>query len=179
MQVNGTMPTEFDPTTQALLNTINREGVPDSVIEEDMNFMIDLFMQVSSRDERIPQQRTTEVLDCAFIGLLYHRHMPFQITRQDGTEEKGTLDEDRAGNDYLFTLNALCTALTRDYGKSPSEVTVVGLEGAMLMRSHLMDIPDDTPNDDPTKVLMIQVLTLGTLGMTVHRLLPRYRGEAN
>lgn len=166
------IPTEFDSTTNALMNTLSSMGVSDATLEEDMTFLTDMFMLITRQDpENIDPEHTTRVLDCAFLGLLYHRHMPFQIQEDDGTIGALKIPE-RAPNDYAFTLNAVTQALVRQVGVNPGHIAIVGLEGGALGRSHMRNLPDDLPEDHPDIELHKQFLALTMLGMLVHRLLP-------
>lgn len=167
------IPTEFDSTTNAIMHTLTAMGVEDATLEEDMSFLTNMFMAVTRTDpENVEPEHTTRVLDCAFIGLLYHRHMPFQILESDGTIGELTIPE-RAPNDYVFTLNAVTQALVRQVGINPGHIAIVGLEGGTLGRSHLRDLPEGLSDDDPDVELHKQFMALVMLGMLVHRLLPR------
>lgn len=159
-QTTGSNATEFDRTTDAILHTIQALGVTDEQVLEDQNFLVDLFAEVSVQTvEGIEPIRTIEVLDCAFIGLLYHRHMPFRDT------EGETFYPERSPNDYIFTLNALSSGVVDQLGVSKVSLLKAGAEGALLARSHMRD---DLVEDD----LGMQFLALSTLGMIVHRLVP-------
>lgn len=159
------MPTEFDPTTDALLRTITVLGVTDEQLHADMDFLTDFFTQVSSHDvKNIPAQRTTEVLDCAFIGLVYHRHMPFKDFE---TEE--TIRPPRDPNNYTFTLSAVSASLARDRGLSAEQIAQAAMEGGLLGKSHLNRDTDES--DEQQVELRRQFLAMCMLGMIIHRLM--------
>lgn len=170
MELTGAMPTEFDPTTRVMLATMAHMGVSDKTLEEDMVFLTDLFSLVASRDTSIPMQLTTEVLDCAFIGLVYHRHMPFEIVNSPGDEDGVVGIPDREANNYVFTATALSRGLMQAGDANAMQVMAATMEGAILARRHLLDLPEDASDDD--KELSKQFLALASIGMLVHRLAP-------
>ena len=108
MEESQPIPTEFDSTSSALFNGLRSLGVEQKKIEEDMDFVASVFQEiVRDREGPVPSARdTTEVLDCALIGLTYHRRMPFQMQEPDGSFGGLEIPE-RADNDYIFTLTAV------------------------------------------------------------------------
>ncbi len=80
------------------------------------------------------ERETTEVLDCALIGLLYHRQMPFQIEDEHGNISELAVPE-RAGDDYIFTLTALTNALVRRGVANNTQIMTAAMEGGLLSRT--------------------------------------------
>jgi hypothetical protein len=101
MELTGLFPNEFDRTTSAVLHTVQALGVPDKAIEEDQNFLVDLMLTVGGVADDSDTADTVAAMDCAFIGLLYHRHMPFMMSHEDGAVKA----PEREATDYAFTLN--------------------------------------------------------------------------
>jgi hypothetical protein len=168
----GPIPTEFDSTTGALVRGLQTLGVTEQDVHEDMEFVANIFqVVVKAGDHPVRSSKeVTEVLDCALIGLLYHRRMPFQMQEEDGTI--GGLEiPKRADNDYLFTLTAVTGALVRQGVANNTQIMTAATEGALLARVHMPDI--ELKSVDPLIYeLRKQFLTICTIGMIVHRLMP-------
>jgi hypothetical protein len=168
----GPIATEFDTTTGALVRGLQTLGVTEETVHGDMEFVANVFQEVvkaGDRPLRSPKE-TTEALDCAFIGLLYHRRMPFQMQEPDGS--MGGLEiPKRADNDYIFTLTAVTNALVRQGVANNMQIMTAATEGALLARAHMPDI-DKKTIDPVIYELRSHFLTMCTIGMIVHRLMP-------
>lgn len=164
MQTDGSMATEFDPTTNALLNTVTHMGVSDVELTADQTFIADLMLAVNgSLTMGEDPMHTIRLMDCMYIGLVWHRHMPYEV---DGEVKRPT---SIGPGDYTHTLTIVSNAMARDHGMSKGQVMVAAAEGGYLARSHMKDVAERNPDDEP---LLRDILALTALGMILHRLLP-------
>lgn len=161
----GRMPTEFDETTDAVLRTIQAAGTTDEEIIQDQEFLVDLMTTVGANTENVTLMDTIEAMDCAFIGLLIHRHMPYK----DETTGEFWRPPQSGPADYEFTMNVVAGMLI-GFGIPEQIVEYTANEGARRAVKHLR--PPDSFSDQGT-VLHVQVITLFVIGILVHRLMPR------
>lgn len=164
MELTGLFPNEFDRTTTAVLHTVQALGVTDEQIERDQEFLCDLMVTVGGISDDSTTEDTVAAMDCAFIGLLYHRHMPF-IDSEDGA----TIHPARGATDYATTLTAVANGLISGFGVSPSHIQRAAEEGTVLATRNLRVPPSSKPEDI---VLHTHVIALFVIGMLVHRLMP-------
>jgi hypothetical protein len=159
------MATEFDPTTNALLNTLSHFGVSDLELKADQDFICELMETVTeSMSGGDDDMHIIRLMDCAYLGLLWHRHMPYEV---DGELKR---PEQVGPNDYVKTLAVVSASLHKD-GVARHAIMAGATEGAMLARSHMKDPEDRDPEDEP---LLRDILSLCSLGMVLHRLLPHH-----
>lgn len=161
----GLFPTEFDGTTDALCRTLDAFGVPDQVLHEDQEYVYNLMMSVGDASPTIPLDSTMEAMDLLFIGLIYHRHMPFEDAK---TGEMITFGKDNS--EYTKTLALLSLALHEQVGINPEQIMEVASEAARFIVGHLTPPKSDSPDDFD---LHREVIALATVGLLVHRYLPR------
>jgi hypothetical protein len=159
IELSGFAPSQFDRTLARVLRTIETFDVSDDEILLDQEFLHDLVLQVGMKDNA--PNDGIDLLDCAFIGLLYHRHMPFLDPHTDET-----VPPDRAPNEYGWTLRAVGSALIHQVGIPRNLVERTLEEGADISAPYLRV---DTASDI---TLHIQVIMLCCIGMLIHRLLP-------
>jgi hypothetical protein len=162
VQTNGKFPSEFDETTDRVLRTLFAFGVTDQQIEMDQEFLCDLMLATAKVEGT--QADTIRVMDCAFLGLLYHRHMPFLDPDDDSV-----ITPEREPNDYTFTLNAVMHALIEQVGIPKTVAMRTVEEGARLVVPHLKE-PETYEPDGTT--LHVQLIALTATGMLIHRLMP-------
>lgn len=163
---NGTMPSEFDATTDALLRTIQVVmHVSQEELEADQQFLCDLLNVIGNPDPSITMEEMIHVMDMAYIGLIYHRHIPF-IDRD--TNEKVLLSADDPAA-YTKTLSMLSTALVEQQGVTPEQIMVVATEAGQEGAHHLR-MPDDF--DHESMRLHTDFIAMCVLGLMVHRLIP-------
>jgi hypothetical protein len=164
---NGIMPSEFDPTTDALLRTIQVVmEVPEEVLAADQQFLCDVLNVIgSSHAGRITMEQTIHVMDMAYIGLIYHRHMPFI---NEETDEKVLLSADDPAA-YTKTLSMLSTALVQQQGVSPEQIMDTASDAAAEAIQHLRQ-PDSLDHEGLR--LHTDFIAMCILGLMVHRLIP-------
>lgn len=162
MRTNGLFPSEFDETTDRVLRTLLLFGVTEEEVVQDQEFLCDLMLATAKVVGE--QKDTMRVMDCAFIGLLYHRHMPF-LDRDDDS----VMRPERSPNDYTFTLNAVMHALISQVGIPKTVAMRTVEEGASLIIPHLTE--PESYDDDGT-ALHVQLIALTATGMLIHRLMP-------
>lgn len=160
LEPSGELPSKFDRTLSRVLRTIETFDVTDEEVLADQDFLLSLVEQVGLADNA--PNEGVDLLDCAFIGLLYHRHMPFL-----DPEDDRPIMPDRAPNEYGWTLKALGSALIHQVGIPRNLVERAIEEGANDAAPYLCV---DQHTSDLT--LHTQVLTLCCIGMLIHRLLP-------
>lgn len=160
LELSGLAPSQFDRTLSRVLRTIEKFDVTDEEILLDQEFLHDLVLQVGLSNTA--PNDGIDLLDCAFIGLLYHRHMPFLDPE---TDEPVT--PDRALNEYAWTLKAVGSALIHQVG-IPRNLVLRALEEGADFSAPYLRVDQDTPDVD----LHVQVITLCCIGMLIHRLLP-------
>lgn len=161
---NGLLPTEFDKTTDRLMRTVASFGVEDEAIRDDQDFLVNLMASVSNDDPNITMQETIWVMDVAFIGLLYHRHMPFL------DEDDVRFNPERGAADYTFTLTAVSNAIVHQLNVTKEDIVDVSNEVCARVLRHLRR-PDDL-SDPESLILHRQWLALSILGMIIHRFIP-------
>lgn len=164
MQTNGRFPSEFDPTTNAVLRTIQHFGTTEEELLADQDFLVDMMMMIGSDDARIPVEDTIPVMDLAYIGLIYHRHIPFV---DDETNQVFHPVDDPAG--YTDTLSILATALIDDMGVSVDDIFEASADSSHFVLPHLR--PPESIDEEGTR-LHTQFLALAMIGMLVHRFVP-------
>ena len=162
MQANGAIPSEFDPTTNSLLQTIQFFGVSDEELRADQEFLVDIMLMIGSYTSTAEQ--TVAVMDVAFIGLLYHRHIPF--IDEDSDE---LVRPDIAPADYTVTLSILSNALIEQTGMDPMTIIETTMDAANYVLPHLRH-PDSLDKDGT--LLHVQFLAMSMIGMLVHRHVP-------
>jgi hypothetical protein len=155
---SGIFPTEFDATTDAILATVQALGATDAELVADQEFVVELFIQVGN-PAGPPDADWMGTMDCVFIGLIYHRHMPFY--NEDGERFR----PERGDADYVFTLSAVSNALARQVGATPEQVTAIAIEAMDKLMPQMKPVED-------LHELHTQVMALMILGMLVHRLMP-------
>ncbi len=151
--------TEYDPTTSALLNTLEQYGLTNEQLEEDKTFLTMVMMTVGLVVPLPDPSHTTQVLDVCLLGLLYHRHMPF--IHPDGTARR----PERADDDYLGTLNALTAGILAAGDADISDLAAVAARVNHLLKPHIN-------TDEGNEVLAQHMYTIATIGMIVHTLVP-------
>lgn len=160
-QTTGNMPTEFDPTTDRLLASLASLGVTDEELSEDQNFLVELMMQVGKAEGDKPDDDDfIAVMDCAYIGLVYHRHMPFIVD----SGEKLTVPQmpGKGPNDYYSTLSALSNALVRSVPGLTKDGIKALAAGACMRALRWM-------NRDPEVMdLAKHFLAMTSLGYLIH-----------
>lgn len=161
MRMSGLFPSEYDATTQALFNTLQGYGVSDRVLQEDMEFVASFFAEVGTSFERGIQD-TMEVMDVAYIGLIYHRHMPF-LDDETGEPER----PDKAPNNYARTFGMLAQALEEQQGIESEQIVDAANAGADLAARNMRPSAIIETAD-----LALQFTVIVSIGMVVHRLLP-------
>jgi hypothetical protein len=165
IQTNGAIPSEFDPTTNSLLQTIMFFGVSEDELRADQDFLVDVMLMIGSTDPRTTtMEQTVAVMDVAFIGLLYHRHIPFI---DEDTDE--LVRPDIAPADYTVTLSILSNALIEQTGMDPTTIIETTMDAANYVLPHLRH-PDSLDKDGT--LLHVQFLALSMIGMLVHRHVP-------
>lgn len=164
---NGLMPSEFDPTINRVCRTLAASGVSDSEISEDMHFLTELMLTIGNSDASIPMEETTWMMDLAFIGLLYHRHMPW-IDEHDGHVGR----PDFGAADYVATLTALSNALIEQAGVSKDTIKRTAIIATARVLPHLRLLPSGVDGGDEDALLHRQWLALSCIGALVHHHLP-------
>lgn len=161
----GMFPTEFDSTIDALCATLDVLGVSDVELHADQQYVFDLIAEVGDSDPSIPFDASMKLMDLMFIGLIYHRHMPFLNADRTPVDEPHG-DETK---DIAQTLGMLSRALSRDFGVSHAQITEAATEGGNFAVSHLGPLfsMDDEHTERPR-----QVIALVCLGLLVHRFIP-------
>lgn len=163
ISTTGMFPSEYDDTTNRVLRTVQAFGVTDEEIQDDQLFLVTMLEQIGIVYGEF--QDTIKAMDLAFIGLLYHRHMPFRASEDDDT-----LVQPRKGPaDYTGTLSAVSTALIQQAGIPPQVISQTANDAARLALEHLRK-PDSFERDDLT--LHTQWIALSVIGLMVHRLMP-------
>jgi len=166
-QTTGLFPSEFDPTTNAVLRTIQEVmKVPEEELIADQHFLADIMLMIGAYNvSAIPMESTVHVMDMAYIGLLYHRHIPFI---NEDTNEKVLLS---AGDPsaYTKTLSMLSTALVTQQGVSPEQIMETASDAASEAIQHLRR--PDTLDADGLR-LHTDFIAMCILGLMVHRLIP-------
>jgi hypothetical protein len=160
----GNWETEFDRTTNVLLKTIQHMGVPDEDIEADQHFLVDMMNTVGRAIEEESMHEFIEHMDVAFIGLLYHRHMPFL------DEDGGKITyPDTSPNDYAVTMSLVLTALERQIG-IPKDLLTRGIERGSDHALKMLRRPESF--DDESLVLHTHVVAMCIIGMLIHLYMP-------
>lgn len=166
MQVNGLFPSEFDATTNAVLATVQALGITVEELQADQHFLSDMMLVIgSTHAQTITMDETIHVMDMAYIGLIYHRHMPFV---DEDTDEKVQLS-DRDPVAYTETLSMLSTALIQQFGVNPEQIMDAASDAAAEAIRHLRR--PDTLDDDGLR-LHTDFIAMCILGLIVHRLCP-------
>ncbi len=160
-QVSGMYPTEFDPTTNLVLRTLQAVGVTEKEVEDDQNFLVDLMHSVGNID--MSQSEVIEAMDVAFIGLLVHRHLPYY------DEDTGTMMRPTIGPaEYTLTMNVLANMLM-EMGIPQDIVERTANEGTRRAMTALR--PPESFKDEAL-VLHVHATALFVIGILVHRLMP-------
>ena len=162
MQANGAIPSEFDPTTNSLLQTIQFFGVSDEELRADQEFLVNVMLMIGSYTSTA--EETVAVMDVAFIGLLYHRHIPFI---DEDTDELVRPVMEPA--EYTTTLSILSNALVEQMGLDPRLIMEAASDAAEYVLPHLRN-PDSLDKDGT--LLHVQFLAMSMIGMLVHRYVP-------
>lgn len=166
-QTTGMFPSEFDDTTNALLRTIQIVmHVPEETLVQDQEFLCDMLTLIGTTQVgKITTEQTIHVMDMAYIGLLYHRHMPF--VREETGEKVQLSQHDPAG--YTKTLSMLSTALVQQQGVSPDQIMEVAGDAAQEAIMHLR-APETLDRDGLQ--LHTDFIAMCITGLMVHRLIP-------
>lgn len=163
----GNYETEFDKTTNMVLQTIQRVGVTDEQIGEDQQFLVDLFMTIGRANEGEDDREWMGAMDCAFIGLIYHRHILFK-----DEDNPGVLipRPDWEATDYLGTMNMVIQCLIIQLHVPQHLIESAIQEGADRAMKHCRK-PESFDSEGLT--LHKHLVCLMIIGVLVHRLLPR------
>jgi len=166
-QTNGILPSEFDPTTDALLRTIQVVmEVSEEELVADQGFLCDLLNMIGSTNAgHITTEQTIHVMDMAYIGLIYHRHIPF-INEDTGEKVLFSADDPAA---YTKTLSMLSTALVQQQGVTPEQIMDTATDAAAEAIQNLRR-PDSLDNEGLR--LHTDFIAMCVLGLMVHRLIP-------
>ena len=166
MHTTGMFPSEFDPTTNAVLRTIQHFGTTDDELRADQEFLVNMMELIGSIDavDIFTPDETIAVMDLVYIGLIYHRHIPFV---DDDTNEVFHPVDDPVG--YTDTLSILATALIDDMGVSMDDILEASADSSHFVLPHLR--PPDSIDEEGTR-LHVQFLALAMIGMLVHRFVP-------
>jgi len=165
MHTTGLFPSQFDPTIDAVLATVQALGTTPTELEADQEFLLDVMNLIAVTDPSVmPLESTIEFLDVAYIGLVYHRHMPFL---DDETGEMRRVTDDPM--EYIATLSALSIGLIREQGLPPEALVDLTSEAAAFTLPHLRR--PGTLDMDGTK-LHRDMLAMVLIGLIVHRFLP-------
>ncbi len=165
-RVNGTFPTEFDETTNAVLATLQSLGTTQEELEADQQFLIDILHMVGAYDDpNFTTDAMIHVMDMAYIGLIYHRHMPFV---DESTNEKVRLSEQYPVG-YTKTLSMLSSALEEQHDVTAEQIMQCAGDAAVeaiqwLRRPETLDKEGLRLHTD--------FIALCILGLMVHRLIP-------
>jgi len=154
--------TEFDPTTQAVLNTLDEVGVSDDDIRESVTFLYSHagMVMVPDAEPGTPAfTRAMSCLDTAWIGLLIHSFMPVHDVAKDtiAAAPKGT---------YRDTLMMVVNSAAH-MGVTQEDVDAAMSEVMALGQGFF--IPAGTEED---KNLLTQFLDLMLIGIIIHRHFP-------
>jgi hypothetical protein len=157
----------FEPTIAAVLNSLVALDVPQEDVEADAMHIEALMVTckesiLTDSDPRI----LYNVMDLAFIGVIYHRHMPF-IDADTG--ERFVPSEKTTPRSYSATAKGLGSALVTQEGIRPGHVDLAMMQGALLARTIIRDEKDRNPEDEQ---LLQDLMSACGLGMIVHLLLP-------
>lgn len=166
LHTTGLFPTEFDDTTNALFMTIEvAMGVPDEELIKDQQFLCDMLGLIGRSHPDADDDEMIHVMDMAYIGLIYHRHMPFI---REETNEKVLLSErDPAG--YTKTISMLSTALVQQQGVDPALILEAAGDAAQEGIRYLRR-PETLDNEGLR--LHTDFIAMCILGLLVHRLIP-------
>jgi hypothetical protein len=160
IRTTGMFPSEYDDTTNALLQTVQLFGTTDKDIEDDQLFLVDLMMTIGASPHQTMAD-TINAMDVAFLGLIYHRHMPYE-------DENGDMVmPDRAPNDYVRTLNLLANSIVSEVGVPLPMVTMCANDAAEMCMSHMR-----RPDSLNETTLHEHMLALFVIGLLIHRFIP-------
>ena len=169
-RTNGMFPTQFDETTNALFRTLELLGVSDEELLDDRAFLANLMAVVGRPDPAIPVEDTIELMDVAYIGLIYHRHIPFidEDTGQMEMAHEGDLTA------YSKTLARLSQAIVEVTGAPPDTIMECAKEAAEVTVQHLRE-PEST--DAEGLRLHTDIIAMVIIGLLVHRFVPTQHGH--
>lgn len=159
---------DYSATVVALNNTVAALGIQEQTLRDDAAFISHMIHYFNERGDLVqPLDRETlfAVMDCAFVGLVYHRHMPYL----DPEDNDVSYTPEPGSTDYTKTVTMLMKALSDSHVASPAEALRASIQGALVGRRLFSD---EGQRNEEDADLMKDFMNLCGIGHMVHALLP-------